>query len=261
MHSQGNDRPVTVAVLGLGEAGMAIATDLVAAGATVRAYDPAVATPPSMFAGRDEADAADGADVVLSVNSASAALGALRSGLRAPVALWADLNTSAAALKRDLADACGPVPFADVALMSPVAGRGLATPSLVAGSGAARYAELLNPMGAQATVLDGPAGLAATRKLLRSVFYKGLAAAVLESLTAARAAGHEDWIREHIAGELAAFDAATLPRLEEGSVRHAVRRAEEMAAAVSLLGELGTPSMVSAAARDWLRELSTVDRP
>ena len=34
-------------------------------------------------------------------------------------------------------------------------------------------------------VIDGPIGAAATRKLLRSVFYKGLAAAVVEALAAA----------------------------------------------------------------------------
>ena len=38
-------------------------------------------------------------------------------------------------------------------------------------------------------MLDGPAGLAAARKLLRSVFYKGMAASIVEALDAARAAG------------------------------------------------------------------------
>jgi len=56
---------------------------------------------------------------------------------------------------------------------------------LASGGGAARYAGMLNPLGADIEVLDGPAGLAATRKLLRSVFYKGMAAAVVEALEAA----------------------------------------------------------------------------
>jgi len=56
----------------------------------------------------------------------------------------------------------------------------------------------------------GPAGLAAGRKLLRSVFYKGMAASIVEALEAARAAGDDQWLQDHIATELAASDAATV---------------------------------------------------
>jgi 3-hydroxyisobutyrate dehydrogenase-like beta-hydroxyacid dehydrogenase len=260
VRSQDRSKPTTVAVLGLGEAGMAITLGLVGAGATVRAYDPAVAAPPGTLACRDEADAAAGADVVLSVNSAAAALDALRVGLAATAttAVWADLNTSAPALKRELAALCEPagVAFVDVALMSPVPGKGLATPALVSGAGAVRYASLLNPLGGAAEVLNGPPGLAATRKLLRSVFYKGLAAAVIEALAAAREAGHEDWLRGNITAELIGSDAQTLDRLVNGSHRHAARRVVEMSAASELLTELGVPARISTATRDWLRQLA-----
>jgi 3-hydroxyisobutyrate dehydrogenase-like beta-hydroxyacid dehydrogenase len=90
---------------------------------------------------------------------------------------------------------------------------------------------LLSSLGAAVEALPGPPGAAATRKLLRSVFYKGMAAAVVEALRAAQAAGQADWLREHIAAELAAADEATAGRLERGSYQHARRRAHEMAAA------------------------------
>ena len=62
-----------VAVLGLGEAGARIAADLVAAGCTVRGWDPAQR--PEGIANADSAlDAVRGADVVLSLNAASVAL-------------------------------------------------------------------------------------------------------------------------------------------------------------------------------------------
>jgi 3-hydroxyisobutyrate dehydrogenase-like beta-hydroxyacid dehydrogenase len=137
-----------------------------------------------------------------------------------------------------------------------VPGKGLATPALVSGTGSGRYAETINVLGGRATAVDGPAGLAATRKLLRSVFYKGLAAAAVEALTAARAAGHEEWLRENIAGELVASDERTLARLEAGSVKHALRRSHEMAAATELLEELGVPPRIAAASRDWLVALT-----
>jgi 3-hydroxyisobutyrate dehydrogenase-like beta-hydroxyacid dehydrogenase len=248
-----------VAVLGLGEAGGEIARDLLAAGAVVRAYDPAVPAMDGAVACRDEADAATGAAVVLSVNSAEAAPGALAAGLAGagPDTVWADLNTAAPAVERELAGtalAAG-VSFVDVSLMAPVPGKGIRTPMLVSGPGAARYAELLAPYGARVEVLAGPAGEASQRKLLRSVFFKGMAAAVTEALHAARAAGLEDWMRDLIASELDAADAAFGRRLEEGSYRHAVRRAEEMAATTELLDALGVPSRISAASRDWLRDL------
>ncbi|MFC7260607.1 hypothetical protein [Streptomyces lutosisoli] len=66
-----------IAVLGLGEAGGAIAGDLVAAGARVRGYDPKVPAPPGVMDTVSEAEAARGSDLVLSVNSASAAVDAL----------------------------------------------------------------------------------------------------------------------------------------------------------------------------------------
>ena len=115
--------------------------------------------------------------------------------------------------------------------------------------GAARYAALLGPLGASIEVLDGPPGLAASKKLLRSVFYKGMAASIVEALEAARAAGDEPWLREHIAAELTAADAATVDRITDGTRRHAVRRAAEMAAAAEMLTELGVPPLMAAASR------------
>ncbi|MGH8982137.1 MAG: DUF1932 domain-containing protein, partial [Acidimicrobiales bacterium] len=112
-------------------------------------------------------------------------------------------------------------------------------------------------LGTEVEVVDGPAGAAAQRKLLRSVFYNGMGAAVLEALAAARAAGLEDWMREHLRQELTAADGALVDRLEDGSVRHARRRAHEMAAAAALLAELGVPALVTAASEQWLHILET----
>jgi len=244
---------LVIAVLGLGEAGSVIAADLLAAGVTVRGYDPAVAAAPGITDTGSEAEAAHGADLVLSVNSAKAAVDAFQAGLpglRAG-ALWADLNTASPGTKRELAGIAeaGGVPFADVAMMAPVPGRGLRVPMLASGGGAACYAGLLRPLGAVIEVLAGPAGLAASRKLLRSVFYKGMAAAMVEALEAARATGHERWLHEHIAAELIAADADTLERIIDGTSRHALRRTAEMEAAADMLTELGVRPLIADASR------------
>jgi 3-hydroxyisobutyrate dehydrogenase-like beta-hydroxyacid dehydrogenase len=252
--------PLTVAVLGLGEAGSAIAGDLVAAGASVRGFDPVAGDAPAgVERAADARAAAAGSDVVLSVNAAIVAVEVAQSaaGGLGPGQVYADLNTAGAALKRTVAEvvAATGAAFADVALMTPVPGRGLRTPALVSGSGAEELARRLGPLGMPIEVLGAEPGAAAARKLLRSVFMKGLAAACIESTRAARAAGCEEWMRAEIAEVLAGADAALLERLLTGSERHATRRIHEVRDARDLLAELGVEGRVSAAAEGWLAEL------
>jgi 3-hydroxyisobutyrate dehydrogenase-like beta-hydroxyacid dehydrogenase len=242
-----------VAILGVGEAGSAIGADLVAAGLEVSAWDPAPRGSFPVAASVEEA--VRGSAVVLSLNTASAAVDAGRSALPALSrgALYADLNTAAPALKREIAalvEAVGSA-FCDVALLSPV--RGVATPALASGSGAGRFGELFGPLGMPVEVVDGGPGAAAARKLVRSVFMKGMAAALVESLRAADAAGCGDWLRADLGRVV---DEGLLTRLVEGSAKHAVRRIDEMEAAAELLEELGVEPRIASAARAWLEELA-----
>jgi 3-hydroxyisobutyrate dehydrogenase-like beta-hydroxyacid dehydrogenase len=249
-----------IAVLGFGEAGSLIARDLVAAGAVVRGYDPAVPAPAGVASAAGDAEAAAGADLVLSVNSAKEAVAAFAVSLDAmrPGAIWADLNTAAPAVKERLAEmgrARG-IPVTDIAMMAPVPGKGLGVPMLASGDGAAQVADQLRAFGANVDVLDGPAGLAAMKKLLRSVFYKGMAASIVEALEAARAAGYEDWLHEHIAEELAKADAATVDRIVTGTRQHAVRRGAEMEAAAQMLTGLGVQPIMADASRAFHERLA-----
>ena len=173
-------RPVKVAVLGLGEAGSRIAADLAEAGVTVAGFDP----DPARGAGgtTDIPTAVAGSDLVLSLNSASAAAGAATQALPAlgDDSVYADLNTAAPVLKRELENLVGAARFADVALLGPVPARGLRTPALVSGGAADQFAEAIAALGMPVEVVSGTAGDAAGLKLLRSVFMKGLAAAAVE---------------------------------------------------------------------------------
>jgi len=242
-----------IAVLGFGEAGSLLARDLVAAGARVRGYDPAVPAPAGVTGAGSDAEAASGADLVLSGNSAKEAEAALRASLDAlsPGAAWADLNTASPAVKQRLAEIARPqgVAVTDIAMMAPVPGKGLRVPMLASGEAAGQVAARLRGFGADIEVLDGPAGLAATKKLLRSVFYKGMAASIVEALEAARAAGYEDWLRDHIAEELTKADATTVQRIVTGTRQHAVRRGAEMAAAAEMLADFGVQPIMADASR------------
>ncbi|MDA8267007.1 MAG: DUF1932 domain-containing protein [Actinomycetota bacterium] len=257
----GASEQLVVAVLGLGEAGSALTADLLDGQATVRAYDPLVPAPPGSVACSGDADAVDGADLVVSVNSAHDAPGALHAGLAtlAANAIWADANTGSAQLKVDLAAVAAGADrqFVDVALMAPVPGSGLRTPMLASGSGAERFASMLRPLGATIEVVGEHPGLAATRKLLRSVFYKGMAAAAVEALAAARHAGQEEWLRAHLQEELDRTSAATLDRLVTGTYHHARRRCEEMRAASEMLRDLGVAPHVTDAAAAMLFDIAS----
>lgn len=243
-----------IAVLGWGEAGSAIGSDLLAAGADVRAYDPRVVVPAAAHPRATEADAVRDADIVLSLNSAHDAATALGNSLsRLPSGtIWVDLNAAAPSLKVSLAAAAPANPVVDVAIMAPVPGKGLRVPMVASGDAAPKFATAMNALGAIVTVLDGPVGAASSRKLLRSVFYKGLAAAVVEALAGGRAAGCEQWLRENISAELAAFDSNTIDRLVDGTHQHARRRSDEMAAAAQQLRDLGVEPRIADAAQRLL---------
>jgi 3-hydroxyisobutyrate dehydrogenase-like beta-hydroxyacid dehydrogenase len=255
----------TIAVLGLGEAGSVIARDAAAAGARVRGFDPVRTAPEGVDPARDAASAAAKADAVLSVNSAAVALEVAESVVPVlePGSLFADLNTAAPALKRAIAavvEGRG-ARFADVALLGGVPARGIGTPSLASGTGAGEFTQVLGRLGMPVTQVGDAAGDAAARKLARSVFMKGLAAALGESLAAAGRLGCEDWLRRDIEATLAAADGGLLHRLVEGSRMHAARRVDEMAAAVAMLEELGVEPRVAAASEAWLRSLTTSEVP
>ena len=252
-----------VTVLGLGEAGGRFAADLVSAGVDVSGYDPlSVSTPPGVARVDDPLSAVSGATIVLALTTAETALAAAESalpGLRAD-AIYADLNTGSPALKGEIGAlvATTGARFADVALLGPVPVRGLATPAVASGPGAQAFAEAFRPLGMPVDVVSDRPGDAATLKLLRSVFMKGLAASLLESLRAAEAAGHREWLEGEIA---AVIGEPLLERLVEGSRRHALRRVDEMHAARELLLELGVEPRVVAASAAVLEELAATTSP
>lgn len=255
------ERPLvglTVALFGLGEAGSAISADLVAAGAEVRAYDPADVPDVDGVARLDDPSAAViGADLVLAVTAAVDAPTALAQALdRMPrEVVYADLSTASAAAKRALAEtafAAG-LRFVDVALMSTVPGKGLFTPALASGPGAASYAELLEAADVPLEIAGADAGTAATRKLLRSVVLKGFAALLIESLRAAEQAGLAEETWTNLVDQLSTMDADFLERMVLGTGTHAVRRLHEMEETAELLTDLGIDPIMTRGTIESLR--------
>jgi 3-hydroxyisobutyrate dehydrogenase-like beta-hydroxyacid dehydrogenase len=249
------------AVLGLGEAGSIYAADLAQVGLRVRAFDQEVrAMPPGVRPAKDIAGAVRGAALVLSLVGGQASEAVLEEALPAmePTGIFADLNTASPARKERLAkraDERG-ILFADVAILGPVPRARIMTPLLLSGSAAQELLCVLSRLQIPVTSVGDEAGKAAGLKLLRSVFMKGLAATIFESVTAARTLGAEEWIVNQIGSELGPSGPALVARILEGTPAHALRREVEMGEAQWFLESLGAPHPMTDGAIEWLHSLS-----
>lgn len=255
-----------VTIFGLGEAGSLLAADIVAAGADVHAFDPAeVATPPGVTRHDDPADAVQETDLVMAVTAAVDAQGAIAQAWDRlhRGTLYADLSTAPPTLKQDLSDTATlrGLSFADVALLATVPGNGLATPSLVSGSGADRYAEIVNGLGGDVDVIGDTPGDAAARKLLRSVVMKGLAALVIEAVEAAQKLDLDRWLLTHLDQLIEDADGGLLRRLVSGTEIHAERRAIEMESVTALLESVGVEPAMSRATTQVIRRVGRDGAP
>ena len=141
-------------------------------------------------------------------------------------------------------------------MMGTVPGKGLRVPMLASGPGAKnRLLELCIDLPAQITVISEHTGDAATRKLLRSITMKGLAANVIEAMRAAEQAGCAEWLWNNMAEEINRADETMLFRVVSGTSTHAKRRLHEMEAAQGLLHDLGIEPLMTTATVENLRHI------
>jgi 3-hydroxyisobutyrate dehydrogenase-like beta-hydroxyacid dehydrogenase len=232
-------------MIGPGDAASLMAGELGAAGADVIGFDLSPLPESSTPVAETIAEAVAGADVVLSLNSSSAALRAAErvSGLLAAGAIFADLNTATPTLKRKLAEKFAPDAFVDVAVMSPMSATDEKTVFAVAGPADQTFIDRLAHLGLTLELVSDVVGQAAARNLTRSMLSKVLAGAVIDYMWAAEAMGLEDWAHDEM---LRAFDAMTRDTatgyLEE-TVKNAKRREIEMLDIVEMLEEAGYHSL------------------
>lgn len=252
--------PLTVAILGVGEAGTHFANGLASMGVTVRCWDPAPkrALHADVFFAESNPHAVEGADIVFSVNWARVALevaAEVRPYL-GPSHVYLEMNTAAPGLKKEVARLLTPsgVRFVDLAIMAPVPPAGIRTPMLACGDGARPFLDAMRPLGLDIELLDGEVGDAATRKLLRSIVYKGIAAVVCEAMESGATFGMESYIRSQISSLVDGGD-AVIDRFVDGSRTHAERRMHEMNAVVDMLSAHQVEPLMSRATRDSLKRL------
>jgi len=239
-----------IAFLGYGEVGQLFAREFAAKGAAVAAYDVKSAAAFAETAAKDRvrlaaspAEAVEGAEIVISAVTADQAVAAARSGAGAlrPGQVYVDLNSVSPRTKRAVAAELGQgVDFVEFAVMSPVAGKGVASPILAGGARAEELAARLNPLGMRIEVASAEIGVASATKLCRSIVIKGLEAIMVDLNLAADRAGVMPAVLASLTASYPGMDWAEVARAMPPRVaRHGIRRAAEMREAARMLEELG----------------------
>jgi 4-oxalomesaconate tautomerase len=257
---------LAVAILGLGEAGSHFANDLAKMGVEVTGYDPNPIRQlhPSVLVKKSNAEAARNAAIIFSANLSSVSVEIAEElvGVLQPHQFFCEMNTSGPEKKKKIAEILkySGVKVIDLAIMAPVPPKGIFTPFLASGQYAAEFLKKVEPLNLDISMVEnGQIGDAATRKLLRSIVYKGIAAVVCEAMEAGQAFGMESYIRGQISSLIGGND-DLIDRFVEGSKTHAVRRMHEMEAVMELAphppkGEFFVPIMTTAT-RDNLKRLA-----
>ncbi len=251
-----------IAILGLGEAGSHFANDLATMGIDVVGYDPNPVRRlnESIVLKASNAQAARAANIIFSANLSSVSIEIAQelSGVLKPHQFFCEMNTSGPEKKKAIAEILKPsgVKMIDLAIMAPVPPKGILTPLLASGEYAAEFLETVKPLNLDISALENSQiGDAATRKLLRSIVYKGIAAVVCEAMEAGQVFGMESYIRGQISS-LIGGNNDIIDRFVEGSRTHAKRRKDEMEAVIEMLEGQGINPIVTRGTKDNLEKLS-----
>ena len=262
--------PAHVCLIGVGEVGRILAEQLKTKGvARISAYDVAFDQPgstPSRNAAEtgvevraSAADAAFGAELVVSAVTAAQALAAARSvtTVIGHGAWFWDLNSASPGVKGAAGKAIEATGarYVEAAVMSPIQPKGLATPMLLGGPHAADFLDWAGPLGLDARVFSLELGKASAAKMCRSVMVKGVEALLAECLLTARHYGVEGAVLGSLGDLLPNPDWERLARyMISRSLAHGKRRAEEMREVARTVDDAGLEPWMSRAAaerQDW----------
>jgi 3-hydroxyisobutyrate dehydrogenase-like beta-hydroxyacid dehydrogenase len=240
---------LNICLLGFGEAGQILGTDLAARGLSVCAWDvqfPRASSPPSLAiaqalarcsqirVARDAQDAVQEANVVLCAVTAEQTLAAARTVAAnlAPDSYFVCLNSASPGVKEQAARVihAGNGRYVEAAVMAAFPTRRLGVPIYLGGPHADSFSGIAETLGfTGAVVFADQIGPASAAKMCRSIIVKGMEALMLESMLTARHYSVDKFVLDSLSDLLPAADWGTLAHyLISRAVQHGRRRAEEM---------------------------------
>jgi 3-hydroxyisobutyrate dehydrogenase-like beta-hydroxyacid dehydrogenase len=249
--------PRRIGLIGLGEVGRVLASDLHrSGGVALCAWDRLFAVEDSepqraarslgfVKAASSMAEAVSGSSMVISAVTAGECRAAADEAAPALTrgALYLDLNSVSPRTRteaaRTIEAAAGR--YVEAAVMSPIAPKRIASPMWLGGPHAGAFLPLAQSLGfAGAKVYSDAIGDASAAKMCRSVIIKGMEALLAESLLTARRHGVEDAVLASLQDLFPVGDWRALARyMISRSLQHGRRRAEEMREAVKTVAEAG----------------------
>jgi len=248
--------PRRIGLIGLGEVGQVLASDLHRSGGvtlcawdrlfTVEGSEPRrAARSLGLKAASSMAEAVSGSSMVISAVTAGECRAAAAEAAPALTrcALYLDLNSVSPRTRteaaRTIEAAAGR--YVEAAVMSPIAPKRIASPMWLGGPHAGAFLPLAQSLGfAGAKVYSDAIGAASAAKMCRSVIIKGMEALLAESLLTARRLGVEDAVLTSLQDLFPVGDWRSLARyMISRSLQHGRRRAEEMREAAKTVAEAG----------------------
>ncbi len=263
-----------VCFIGFGEAGQAIAAGLREAGVGhISAWDilfpqreggklRQAADASGVRCAISAADAAHGADMVVSAVTAASSVEAAQSVKPHLAArpFFLDINSVSPGRKQETAKLLGnSARYVDVAVLAPIYPARHQTPMLLAGPHAEAIAPELAALGMRVTVAGAEIGAAAAIKMVRSVMIKGIEALTLECFLAAARAGVIDEVAASMKNNYPGLDwSKIVPYNLERMASHGERRAAEMEEVADTLRELGIEPLMTSAIVKRQREMGQI---
>lgn len=262
---------MVVGFLGLGEIGSAYSIGLAQEGVVVKGYDILMENP--SYAGRfdkcaeggvklasDIKELVEGSDVIIAVTTSHVAIQTAEAAkpYLKPGQIYLELNSATPMVKEQIRDSLKGIDIVDGATMeSPT--KKHKTLVFVSGERGKEVADKLNDAGMNLRFVGEKFGTASGIKIIRSVYTKGMEAALMECMHAAYVLGIEDGMFSTIC-EL--FHASSIENMLTAMVRtnaiHSKRRGEEVGGCVDVLKELGVDSTMSEASAKkllWIASL------
>ena len=273
--------PLSVAFIGVGEAGQTFARGLHAEGVRdIRLYDILFDAPQSSLRATasamanelpgvrlcaSHAEAVRGASLVFLAVTAASSLDAARACIPAlgAGALLLDINSVSPQRKRETAalveaGASG-ARYVDVAVMAAVAKPRHKVPLLIGGPGGEAFAALLPRLGMQGEFVSAEVGEASAVKMCRSIMIKGIEALTVECMLTATHFGVQQRVLASLTETFPSLDWQHISGyMIERVVSHGRRRAEEMREVAETVRGTGlAPLMATATAerQQWMADL------
>lgn len=167
--------------------------------------------------------------------------------------IYADVSASTPDVKKQIWQtlASTGVLFVDAAMLGSLPQDKHKVPITASGNGAERLKEIMSPYGMNITCVGGGAGAASAIKLVRSVFMKGIAALMIETMQGADAYQVTDEIIASISKSMDGIPFTKhLDRLITGTAIHAKRRSSELSGAIEMLQEANLSACMTKSSKE-----------